>query len=156
MAPRIRKQADDAADVVASSAGKLHALPSDGMGAALDEAFGSITASTQDFGRHIEAAVPLAEILGEPRSMREAKARLQGMLPSVRKGETAKVVKDGKELYRYQYADLTDVSEAIIPLLSGLGLSFTSMPTMAVVPGDTVVRFVLKYTLEHILSLIHI
>lgn len=72
---------------------------------------------------------------------------LQGALPRVAKGERADVVKDGKKLYDYQYADLTDVSEAVLPLLSKVGLSWITRPTMAELGGAW--RFVLAYELRH-------
>lgn len=72
---------------------------------------------------------------------------LQGALPRVAKGERADVVKDGKKLYDYQYADLTDVSEAVLPLLSKVGLSWITRPTMTELGGAW--RFVLAYELRH-------
>ena len=74
----------------------------------------------------------------------KALAAVQAGLPSIAKGETAEVKnKDGKKLYDYQYADLTGVSEAVMPLLGKNGLAFTAWPTL----DDG--RFVLAYALIH-------
>jgi hypothetical protein len=72
-----------------------------------------------------------------------ALAQLQAGLPTVRKGETAKVqTKQGRE-YTYTYANLADCSRAVLPLLAKLGLSFSAKPTM--VEG----QFTLVYALRH-------
>lgn len=72
-----------------------------------------------------------------------ALAAFQAELPTVAKGNEAKVpTKNGGE-YKYQYADLTDVTAAAMPVLSKHGLSFTSKPTM------TENGFVLAYRLLH-------
>lgn len=73
----------------------------------------------------------------------EALVKVQAELPSVKKGNTAKVATKAGGEYKYQYADLTDVTEAIVPLLSKHGLSFTSRPTL------TENGFVLAYRLMH-------
>ena len=80
-----------------------------------------------------------------PSELAAALAAVQANLPSVVKGETAEVKnKDtGKKLYDYKYADLTDVSEAVMPLLGKNGLAFTAWPTLD--EG----RFVLAYALLH-------
>lgn len=72
-----------------------------------------------------------------------ALAELQAKLPSIRKGETANVRSD-KGNYSYKYADLTDVSEVLLPLMGSLGLAFTSRPTMR--DG----QFILAYSLVHV------
>ena len=79
-----------------------------------------------------------------PGTLAEALAALQGQLPRVAKEHKATVTsqRTGKT-HSYDYADLTDVSEALLPLLSKLGLSFIACPTMS---GD---RFVLHYELLH-------
>jgi hypothetical protein len=79
-----------------------------------------------------------------------ALAWLQMNLPHVAKGETAKVEKDGVFKYAYQYADLTDVSEAVLPLLGRLGLSWRCRPTLVHLEGETGYRFVLAYRLKHV------
>lgn len=52
-----------------------------------------------------------------------ALAAFQRYLPSVRKNHTADVRSD-KGSYKYDYADLTDVSEAVLPALGRVGLAF--------------------------------
>lgn len=81
-----------------------------------------------------------------PGSLAEALAVLQGQLPHVAKDQTAKVEKDGRPVYSYKYADLTDVTAALMPLMSRLGLSFTAAPTILEDSG----RFVLDYALKHV------
>lgn len=71
-----------------------------------------------------------------------ALADFQQELPSVRKENTATVRSD-KGNYSYAYADLTDISEAALPLLAKHGLSFTAAPTV------TDHGFVLRYALLH-------
>lgn len=67
-----------------------------------------------------------------------ALASLQADLPTIAKDQMANA-----GTYRYKYADLADVSRAIMPLLGKHGLSFTSRPTLH--EG----RFVLLYELRH-------
>jgi hypothetical protein len=56
-----------------------------------------------------------------------ALAAFQSALPSVRKGQTARIQgKEGKASYSYDYADLTDVSEATLPALANVGLAWTT------------------------------
>lgn len=57
-----------------------------------------------------------------------ALAAFQAEVPNVRKGQTAKVASQ-KGSYSYDYADLSDVTEATLPLLGKHGLSFSAMPT---------------------------
>ncbi|HEY9354216.1 MAG TPA: ERF family protein [Nocardioides sp.] len=72
-----------------------------------------------------------------------ALAAVQAELPRIHKGQTAKVpLKNGGE-YSYTYADLADVSAAVLPLLGKHGLAFTAWPTLT---GN---RFVLRYELLH-------
>jgi hypothetical protein len=78
-----------------------------------------------------------------PVNLGGALAAFQAELPAVKKTKTAVVkTKTGGE-YRYTYADLADVSAAVLPLLGKHGLSFSSRPMLS---GD---RFVLAYTLLH-------
>ncbi|UGS26363.1 ERF family protein [Microbacterium resistens] len=73
-----------------------------------------------------------------------ALAAFQAEVPSVRKdNEAAVTAKDGGRSYRYRYADLSDVTEAALPLLGKHGLSFVAAPT------QTKRGFVLKYALRH-------
>lgn len=60
-------------------------------------------------------------------ALNAAIVKLQGMLPRVVKGESANITrKDGTPGPKYKYADLADVSEAILSLLSQCGLAFTA------------------------------
>ena len=86
----------------------------------------------------------IARAAEAPQSLAEALSALQIKLPRVAKENTAKVDTKTGGGYSYKYADLTDVTEAIMPLLAALGLSFTACPT--IVPGT----FVLDYKLEHV------
>lgn len=72
----------------------------------------------------------------------EALVAFQAEMPTVRKGNTAEVATQ-KGSYSYDYADLTDITEAVMPILSKHGLSFTASPTM------TENGFVLAYRLRH-------
>lgn len=57
----------------------------------------------------------------------EALAKVQAKLPTVHKGKTASIA-SSKGSYSYSYADLADVTAAIMPLLAANGLSFSCMP----------------------------
>lgn len=59
----------------------------------------------------------------EHKTLAAALAAVQAHMPSVHKGKTANVGQ-----YKYTYADLADVSAAILPLLSDNGLAFTCHP----------------------------
>jgi hypothetical protein len=63
----------------------------------------------------------------------------QASMPRVAKDQTANA-----GTYSYSYADLTDISEAALPILSKHGLSFTAAPTV------TEHGFVLRYALLHV------
>lgn len=76
-------------------------------------------------------------------SLAEALALLQKDLPQIAKEHTATVRSD-KGNYSYDYADLSDVSDAIMPKLSEVGLSWICLPTL----NDSG-RFVLRYELLH-------
>jgi hypothetical protein len=64
----------------------------------------------------------------------------QASLPAVTKGATGQV--PGKR--GYKYADLSDLSAVVLPLLAKQGLSWLTMPTF-----DDAGRFVLRYELLH-------
>ena len=82
-------------------------------------------------------------VAGTP-ALNKALAAVQAVLPKVVKGETATVPgKDGKQGYKYAYADLAACSEEIVPLLGKNGLAFSAWPTM--LDG----KFVLQYELLH-------
>ena len=58
-----------------------------------------------------------------------ALAAVQAELPEVKKTRSADVNnKEGRFLYSYSYADLSDASAAILPILGKHGLSFTTFP----------------------------
>jgi ERF superfamily len=78
------------------------------------------------------------------KTLAEALAALQARLPRVAKEHTAKVTSErtGKS-HSYDYADLSDVSEVLLPVLSSLGLSFSAKPTLI---GN---QFGLAYVLRH-------
>jgi hypothetical protein len=86
-----------------------------------------------------------ARMLKAPQSLAEALSALQAKLPRAAKENTAKVDTKTGGGYSYKYADLTDVTEAIMPLMAALGLVFTCCPTM-----DEHNRFVLRYQLMHV------
>lgn len=70
----------------------------------------------------------------------EALAAFQAEIPSVVKGKTGDAGS-----YKYQYADLSDVTEKVLPLLGKHGLSFSAKPT-----HNERGAFVLAYTLRHV------
>ncbi len=79
----------------------------------------------------------------KPATLAAALAAFQAALPTIRKGETAKVpTKSGGE-YSYKFADLADVNGVVMPLLGAVGLSFSAKPTLREN------RFVLAYRLLH-------
>jgi hypothetical protein len=80
-----------------------------------------------------------------PPTLADALAALQGMLPSVGKGSEAEVQTKNGGKYTYKYAGLDVVSEAVLPLLAKVGLSFSAKPTMTRKRG-----FILKYKLRHV------
>jgi hypothetical protein len=94
-----------------------------------------------------DAVVELAATVERtmPATLVEALAALQGMLPDVNKGATAEVQTKNGGKYTYRYAGLDVITEALMPVLSSVGLSFTSKPTMTRKRG-----FILKYKLSHI------
>jgi hypothetical protein len=77
--------------------------------------------------------------VSETKSLAEALAMLQTRLPEIKKDQTANT-----GTYSYTYADLAQVSRAVLPVLGGLGLSFSAKPTMS---GG---QFVLAYRLLHV------
>lgn len=72
-------------------------------------------------------------------NLASALAAFQAELPKLNKGNTADT-----GTYKYQYADLADVSSVVLPLLAKHGLSFSAKPTL-----DEGGRFVLEYVLRH-------
>lgn len=73
-----------------------------------------------------------------------ALAAFQAELPKVGKENTAKVDSDRGRGYTYRYADLSDISPEVLPLLAKHGLSWTCRP-MLTHEG----KFVLRYALMH-------
>lgn len=80
--------------------------------------------------------------MAEHPNLAAALAAFQSELPHVGKANLA-VVKSDKGSYKYTYADLSDVSAAVLPVLARHGLSFSAKPTL--LDG----KFVLEYTLRH-------
>lgn len=82
--------------------------------------------------------------MNETKNLFAALAAVQAELPHIDKGNVGDIPgKDGKRGYKYKYADLADVSQAILPLLAKHGLAFNSKPTT--VNGE----FGLSYKLMH-------
>jgi hypothetical protein len=79
-----------------------------------------------------------------PGSLAEALAALQAAMPRVAKEHTAKVETRAGGNYKYSYADLTDCTAALYPVMAPLGLSFTACPTAS--SG----QFRLFYALRHV------
>jgi hypothetical protein len=67
--------------------------------------------------------------VSETAELAAALAAAQAELPEVKKNRSADVKnKEGKFLYSYSYADLADVSAAVLPVLGRHGLAFTAFP----------------------------
>lgn len=73
-----------------------------------------------------------------------ALAAFQAEMPVVAKDKTATVPTKSGGSYRYTYADLRSITEAVIPLLSKHGLSFSALP------GTSDGRAVLRGRLMHV------
>lgn len=73
------------------------------------------------------------------RNLAAALALVQTKLPTIEKHQTADTGS-----YKYEYADLADVSEPLLPLLGDAGLSWTCRPTF-----NERGEFVLAYALMH-------
>lgn len=82
----------------------------------------------------------MTEKLGE---LAAALAAVQAKMPHVGKDNRAQIKSD-KGNYAYFYADLTEISEALLPLLAAQKLAWTTLPTL----NDAGV-FVLRYALRH-------
>lgn len=85
-------------------------------------------------------------------SLAAALAAFQAEVPSVRKGNQAVVKTRGRDggqggEYKYDYADLTDVTEKVLPALGRQGLSWSCRPTMSITQEGS--AFVLEYALRH-------
>src|SRR5258707_12244678 len=92
-------------------------------------------------------AIPAPMANGKPPSLDKAPAAVQAGYPPAAKRQTAKVdgtTKDGRPVsYSYDYADLADCSQAILPLLGRNGLAFSCRPDL--IDG----KFALIYELLH-------
>lgn len=80
-----------------------------------------------------------------PKTYAEAMSALQARLPSVKKAKTAKVEMKGGGTYTYKYANLSNISEQVLPLLAELGLSWVTMPRL-----NEAGNFVLYYRMRHV------
>jgi hypothetical protein len=78
-----------------------------------------------------------------PVNLAAALADLQTQLPVIKRTKKVRVTTD-KGSYEYYYAPLDEISEAVLPIMGKLGLSFSAMPTV-----DDGGRFVLRYVLMH-------
>lgn len=76
-------------------------------------------------------------------ALNAALAKLQADLPKVAKSKTADVPTKGGGGFKYNYADLAAITEAVMSRLGECGLSFTARPTL---DGG---RLVLAYELRH-------
>lgn len=83
--------------------------------------------------------------MSENSSLAQALATLQSNLPEIKKDQTADVPTKSGGSYSFSYADLAQITRLVMPLLGGLGLSFTAWPT---VRDDG--KFVLEYKLMHV------
>jgi ERF superfamily len=90
---------------------------------------------------------PAAEPVEHP-TLAAALAAFQAEVPSIKKGNTATVPTKAGGQYTYEYADLADVTEQVLPLLGKHGLSFSSKPTLVMLTPDTE-AFRLAYVLRH-------
>lgn len=116
----------------------------------LDAAFGPERPLTVDQ----DSARRNVDTFGFGGNLDSALAWLQMNLPRVVKGEKAVITgetKDGRPFTKkYDYAQLDDVSEAVLPLLGRLGLSWRTRPTLVHLEGEQGYRFVLHYELKHV------
>lgn len=81
--------------------------------------------------------------MAEHTTLAAALAAFQSELPTVAKGNEANVRSKTGASFKYSYADLSDISEVVLPLLGKQGLAWTTRPT---VDGA---QFVLVYELLH-------
>lgn len=86
-----------------------------------------------------------APAVAEHPNLASALAEFQKTLPSVVKGNTANVVSKSGAKFSYDYADLTDVSAAVLPALAAVGLAWTcGIDTM-----DDSANVMLSWSLMH-------
>jgi hypothetical protein len=89
-----------------------------------------------------EPAPPAPPTVHDHPSLIAALAAFHVDLPRVGKDNTAKVTSD-KGSYTYKYADLSEISPVVLPLLGAHGLAWSTCPTIA--DG----MFLLKWELAH-------
>ncbi len=91
-----------------------------------------------------EAIAPVHFTFGpEIDKLAGALVQFQSEVTAVGKGATAKVEKDGRLLYTYNYADLASVVEATREARGKAGLAVVQMPTGDPISGITVYTLVL-------------
>lgn len=78
------------------------------------------------------------------KTLTAALAAFQAEVPSIAKGNEAKITTKDKGSYGYSYADLSDITTVALPLLGKHGLAWVTIPTMTDAGG-----FVLRYELRH-------
>ncbi|MEJ2886107.1 ERF family protein [Actinomycetospora aeridis] len=87
----------------------------------------------------------MAASTSKPDTLAAALAAFQEALPRVEKDNVGVIPgKDGKQGYRYDYADLADISAIALPMLGRFGLSWSTKPTV-----NEAGSFVLEYRLRH-------
>lgn len=91
-----------------------------------------------------EPAPPATDEQPADNALHAALAAFQAELPKVGKDNTARVTSDKGPGYTYRYADLSEISPVVLPLLAKHGLGWTTRPTMT---HDG--KFVLRYALTH-------
>ncbi len=72
-----------------------------------------------------------------------ALAQFQLAVPNIAKDQRAQIKSD-KGSFSYSYADLTDITATVLPLLAKVGLSWSAKPTLSEA------GFILAYSLRHI------
>jgi hypothetical protein len=95
-------------------------------------------------------AVP--DLAGEwaPRpKLAAALAEFQAEIPRIAKTSRAEYDTRDSARVSYDYAELSEVTDAALPLLARCGLSFTAKPTWLMIPEQGI-RFVLVYKLMHV------
>jgi hypothetical protein len=96
----------------------------------------------------MEIPVPPEEQVTKPQ-LAAALAAFQAEVPKVTKRRTARIEPREKASYEYDYADMGELVETVLPLLGKHGLAFLAKPTWLLwgEPAQTV--FVLVYKLMH-------
>lgn len=82
-------------------------------------------------------------------NLASALAKVQAALPTVHKGKTARI-ESNKGSYGYSYADLSDVTAAVMPLLAKHGLSFTCLPRLTEKGGYELAAKLMHTSGEHV------